>query len=370
MRIAYGVHGFGRGHAMRALAVLPELVQRHDVLILAGGDAHRALWPEFPAVRIPVLSYDHNRRGRISPLRTARHNFPLFSDLLLRGTTSGMVRELLEEFEPDVVLSDSEIWTHRLAERMRIPRITFDHYGLLVYCRPGMPRIDRLKCWGSGLVYRAMFGRPDRAIVSGFFEAPPRREGVCCVGPVIRKEVRQTQPTRGDHLLAYFSKGEHEYTPNIDRALAQLDCPVRVYGPPRRGTHGNVEFKPLANLPFIEDLASCRAVLATAGNQLCGEVIHFGKPLLALPMNCVEQRLNAYQVQRMGVGMYAKRDQVNADLLRAFLDREDEFVKNARTHGRDGAAEALEAIERFGRELVGKPAGASAKEGHDVRALT
>jgi len=31
--IAYGVHGYGKGHAMRASAVLPELVRRHGVLV-------------------------------------------------------------------------------------------------------------------------------------------------------------------------------------------------------------------------------------------------------------------------------------------------------------------------------------------------
>ena len=36
MRIVYGIHGYGRGHATRALGVLPELRQRHEVLGLAG----------------------------------------------------------------------------------------------------------------------------------------------------------------------------------------------------------------------------------------------------------------------------------------------------------------------------------------------
>jgi UDP:flavonoid glycosyltransferase YjiC (YdhE family) len=35
MRILYGVHGYGRGHAVRSLAVLSELRLRHEVLVLA-----------------------------------------------------------------------------------------------------------------------------------------------------------------------------------------------------------------------------------------------------------------------------------------------------------------------------------------------
>ncbi|MBN1512501.1 MAG: hypothetical protein JXB13_10840, partial [Phycisphaerae bacterium] len=57
MKIAYGVHGFGRGHAMRARAVLPELFRRHEVLVLAGGDAYHALSADFAVTRIPTLKY-------------------------------------------------------------------------------------------------------------------------------------------------------------------------------------------------------------------------------------------------------------------------------------------------------------------------
>jgi len=40
MKIAYGIHGYGRGHSSRALAILPELARRHELLLLAGGDGH------------------------------------------------------------------------------------------------------------------------------------------------------------------------------------------------------------------------------------------------------------------------------------------------------------------------------------------
>lgn len=50
-----------------------------------------------------------------------------------------------------------------------------------------------------------------------------------------------------------------------------------------RGRIDNLEFRPPGNAEFIRDLAACRAVLSTAGNQLIGEAIHFRKPVLALP---------------------------------------------------------------------------------------
>jgi len=55
MRIVYGIHGYGRGHSSRALAVLPELAARHELLILAGGDAREALRADYSVVPIPTL---------------------------------------------------------------------------------------------------------------------------------------------------------------------------------------------------------------------------------------------------------------------------------------------------------------------------
>lgn len=354
MRIAYGVHGHGRGHAMRALAVLPELTRRHDVTVLAGGDAYHALYPEYPVVRIPTVCYHYDKQGRISNYLTAKRNLPPILDAKLQGSTFELVADILRESKPDIVLTDSEVYTHSVAHRLGLPRITFDHFGLLAYCRHEVASLDRLRLWGNSLVYRWLFGEPDRAIVSGFFHAPSTRPGVRVVGPVIREEVRQTPATRGEHLLVYLSKGHHEFTSQIEQALMSLDCPVRVYGTPRRGMQGNLQFKPVANLPFIEDLASCRAIFATAGNQLCGEVIHFGKPMLVMPIGCMEQRLNALHIERMGVGMQIRKGHVTADKVRHFLARETEFAQRAREEARDGAREAIEAIETFAPELLGR----------------
>lgn len=354
MKIAYGVHGFGRGHAMRAFAILPTLTERHEVFLMAGDDAYEALWADYAGaqvMRLPVFKYHYGRHGKLSNYLNLKRNLPGALDLFWEGPALQMVVAALEDFKPDVVISDSEAFTHRAARKLGIPRISFDHFGLLAYCAPPIPGRYRWVQKGNAVAYKLLFGSPDRAIVSSFFDAPAKRPGVCVVGPVIRKEVRRTKPTRGEHLLVYFSK-DHEFTPRIERALMELDCPVRIYGTIRRGLQGNLQFKPKANLPFIEDLASCRAVYSTAGNQLCGEVVYYGKPMLAAPIECLEQRLNALQIERMGLGICVSRRQVTAQVLRDFLAREEQFRRHAPGPSRDGEHEALEAIEKYLDELA------------------
>ncbi|MCB9850984.1 MAG: hypothetical protein H6817_09815 [Phycisphaerales bacterium] len=352
MRIAYGIHGFGRGHAMRARAILPRLCARHDVLILAGGDAYHALSGDFDVTRIPYLKYYFNNRGKLSNYLTIKRNLSLMLEVRLRGPSFDMIANQIEEFGAQVLITDSEIFTHWIGRKLGIPRITFDHFGLLVYCRPEMPWYERVANWGNAFVYRRLYGQPDRAVVSGFFDAAPRRAGVKRVGAVIRDDVLKMTPTAGDHLLAYINKGEYEFTPAVEQALRAQDCPVFVYGVPRTGTDGNLTFKPISKQAFLDDLASCRAVYATCGNQLIGEVMHFGKPMLGTPMACHEQRLNAHQIERLGFGRRVPRGGISVELLRNFLADGEKLSAAAQGHKHDGASEALAAIEEFANELV------------------
>lgn len=354
MRIAYGVHGYGRGHAMRALAVLPELVQRHEMLILAGGDAYHALAGEYSVLPLPVLRYHHNRRGKIAKFATAIRNAPAVSDLFIGGPALDMTIQVLRQFKPDVVMSDSEGFTHRAARAMKLPRLSFDHFGLLVYCRPEMSATDRLACAGNAWVYRTLFGDPDRAAIVSFFDAPTKREGVRVVGPVIRRQVRDIEPTQGDHLLVYLTMGHDQYSSRMEQALRAQGCPVWVYGTNRTGRQGNIEYRPLDNRQFVLDLAGCRAVMATTGNQLMSEICHLGKPVLGLPMDCLEQRLNANQIGRLGIGMVTDRVRISAETVRSFLARADEFAAVARKLPKHGEQEAVETIERFAEELTAR----------------
>jgi uncharacterized protein (TIGR00661 family) len=357
MRIVYGVHGYGRGHATRALAVLPHLARRHQLLVLAGGDAHAAIAPDFPVMRIPTLGFAYGRKsGQRSNWNTFRRNFPAALDLLLNGPVFGMVRAAIADFAPDAVICDAEAWTQHAAASLKVPRISFDHIGMMAYCRPRIEWRDQLEARFDTLCYQLLMLEPERVIVSSFYPLEPSRRGVRVIGTLARKAVRETIPTTGKHLLVYFNQGHHQLRPRILKALEGVGCPIHVYGTARRGRHGSLSFLPPSNLPFLEDLASCRAVISTAGNQLMGEAAFLGKPMLVMPERCVEQRLNAAAVERLGIGIRTTPSRFNAELVRRFLDNSGSYLANLQQHKRDGLPEALSAIEQFLRELAPRAA--------------
>jgi uncharacterized protein (TIGR00661 family) len=174
------------------------------------------------------------------------------------------------------------------------------------------------------------------------------------VGPLLRREVLDQAPSRGEHLLVYMNSGRHLFSRRIEQALLGLDVPVMVYGTGRSGHRGNLRYRPRGNREFVEALATCRAVICTAGNQLVGEGIHFRKPLLVMPEDSVEQRVNARAVERMGIGMQIRRDRLSVATIRGFLLTENRYRRNLDRFARNGLGETLEAFGAFFAEVAGR----------------
>ena len=357
MRIAYGVHGYGRGHATRALAALEALGARHDIKVFAGGDAHDLLGARQPVTRVPCLGLSY-RAGRRDTWLTLFDNLPSLLDLLRRGPGVASVIESMRSFAPDVVICDAEPWTNAAAQALGVPRIGFDHFGVLVHCEVALPFRDWLESWLDRIAYRWLMRWPERVLVSSFFRARPRRSGVELVGPLLGEPMRRFQPSRGEHLLVYFNQGRSQLSSRMLEVLASLGREVRLYGLGREGSDGPLTFRRALRDGFLEDLASCRAVLSTAGNQLMGEAMAYAKPVLVVPEATVEQRLNAREIVRMGIGESLSPAQLDRGSILGFLARADAYAARAREHGSDGQAQAVEWLERWVHELSKQKRGA------------
>ncbi len=171
MRIVYGVFGYGRGHATRALSLLPELRRRHDVVVLAGGDALDALATEHPVVPIPTLRYEYGPDGKRSLSRTLGENLKHVVDVSLGGEAFRGVVRLMRKTRPDVAICDAEPWCHAAAAHLGVPRISLDHFGLLAYCRPAIDWADRLRSLRDVTAYRALMGGPTASSCRAFTTA-------------------------------------------------------------------------------------------------------------------------------------------------------------------------------------------------------
>ena len=97
----------------------------------------------------------------------------------------------------------------------------------------------------------------------------------------------------------------------------------------------------------MDDLAGCRAVVAAAGNQLIGEALHLGKPMLLLPERAhAEQMMNSHFLAAMGCGGFTPLEEVTRDRIRSFVNDAGRFAPAlAAVAGRmDGTPDVLRVI--------------------------
>jgi UDP:flavonoid glycosyltransferase YjiC (YdhE family) len=141
---------------------------------------------------------------------------------------------------------------------------------------------------------------------------------------------------------------ERRHTPSaVIEALAGCGVPVRVYGLGARDSLGGVSFHAIDDRRFVEDLAGCRAVVSAAGNQLIGEALHLGKPMLLLPEQAhVEQSINSRFLVAMGAGEFCHLEAVSPRRVREFVARLDRYSAATDAHrGRmDGTPAVLDVI--------------------------
>ena len=144
VRILYGVVGEGMGHAVRSRVVLQYLFsQGHEVEIMTSSRAVDFLSRYFPEVhRIHGLHilYEGNR---VRKGRTLLSNALTGAAALPQQIRSYF--RLVEDFAPQVVISDFESWTYFYAKAHRLPIISIDNMQVINRCKHGPEILEDIR---------------------------------------------------------------------------------------------------------------------------------------------------------------------------------------------------------------------------------
>jgi uncharacterized protein (TIGR00661 family) len=309
MKILYGVVGEGMGHAMRSRVILEHLVvtEQHEVEIMASGRAVDFLAKKFEGVnRIHGLHmiYEENR---------VRLGKTLWSNVL--GGAAGLPKniaayfELISEFRPEAVISDFESWAYLYGKTHRLPTLSIDNMQIINRAKLPDEILEghRAEFELTRAFVKSKLPFCDEYFITTFFRPPLRKERTTLFPPILRPEILAAKRRRGEHLLVYTT-GEGNTA--LTSALAQTGLECRIYGMRRELTaevvEGTLRFQPFGEATFIDDLASCRAVISGGGFTLMGEAVYLHKPMLAVPLaRQFEQVLNARYLAHEGFGRAA-----------------------------------------------------------------
>jgi uncharacterized protein (TIGR00661 family) len=258
----------------------------------------------------------------LSPLETVTTNLVRF--LNHRSVNQELYSRIIEPFAPSVVISDFEPFSAWWARRHGVPLVSVNHQNLLTMCELEHPSGQRLARINAQLVTRCHDVGAAAHIILNFFRAPLKHALGALAPPVVRPIVHSFAPTYDQHVLVYSTDSTCK-----GRLLTILSAfpaqQFRVYGFDQSERIANCTLLKTSTTGFLQDLASCRGVVATAGFSLISECLHFRKKMLLLPIHGqYEQIINAFYAEKLGLALH--RERLDTPTVGEYLDVLDEPV--------------------------------------------
>jgi uncharacterized protein (TIGR00661 family) len=325
-KIIYGVSGEGSGHSSRAKEIAGHLVgQGHDVRLASYDRGYRNLAEDFNVMEIEGL-HIASEDNEVSKVKTFTENIKKLPEG--HKKLNELRHTLFKEFQPDAVITDFEPMTAYLANFYDFPLITIDNQHRMRYMRYSCPDFLDKDRKVTETVIRAMVPKPDISLVTTFFFGEVKNERTFLFPPILREEVLALEATKGDYILVYLTSGFDSFLETLKPFEREKFI---VYGYDREDSEGQLQFKSFSKQGFLDDLASCKAVMATAGFTLMTESLYLKKPYLAMPMNGqFEQELNGMWLDDLGYGKNVR--DISSEAVGDFLYRVPEYMANVNAY--------------------------------------
>jgi uncharacterized protein (TIGR00661 family) len=341
-RIIYAVCGEGMGHAIRTSVVLKHLNKENDVLVFASGRAFEFLSEKFDNVyEIYGFNtvYENNAVNDRKTFVRAMKNLPRD----VKGNIK-LLYNTANDFKPDLVISDFEFYSNILSKIIRVPMISIDNMHVITHCRIEVPRKfsrDKLKAEG---VVRSFIMRPNKYLITSYFYPEIKnKEKVLMFPPILRKEILDLKPVKGDHVLVYQTSTSNS---KLIEILKEMDENFIIYGFNVDKVDDNLIYRKFNEDSFFNDLGSCKAVLANGGFTLISESIYLKKPVLSIPVKGqFEQILNAIYLERLGYGEY--HEELEKDIVINFLSKLDVYNQSLQSYCQDGNKAILKELDNL-----------------------
>ncbi len=332
--VLYGVHGIGHGHVIRALTIARSFPQ-HNFLFISDSDGYKMLRSEYRVFRLPVNGSP--ACGHVMPYSGAVTSY--FKNLLAGRKEVGKVMQAIESFQPDVAITDYEPNLPGICRNFDLPCLSLDHQHI---ARFGSLKLPLSKIIDLTLLRGAIwlqFRQLTQHMVISFFNTSTKadKEGKI-FPPILRSKVIERVAVEKGHVLAYHG---YSTTAAFHKFLSSLPHPVICYGMNKSRVVRNVTYKKNSTDHFLDDLASCRYVVSTAGHTLLSEALFYGKPVMAFPIrNACEQFINAFYLEKNEYGIMNDAFHPSTEVL-------DLFEKNQERY-----KEKIQETSFFGNEKV------------------
>ncbi len=341
-RIIYAACGEGMGHAIRTSVVLEHLKKENEIIVFASGRAFEFLSKKFDDVyKIYGFNtvYENNAVNDKKTFIKAMKNLPRD----VRDNIK-LLYNIANEFKPDIIISDFEFYSNILSKIIRVPMISIDNMHVITHCKIDVPRkYTRDKLKAEGVVRSFIMGPQKYLITSYFYPEIKNKDKVSIFPPILREEILNLNPVKGDHVLVYQTSTSNS---KLIQILSDIDEKFIVYGFDVEKVEKNLTYRKFNEDQFFKDLGSCKAVLANGGFTLISESIYLKKPVLSIPVKGqFEQILNAIYLERLGYGEF--HEELELGVVESFLSKLDVYDYSLRSYSQDGNKALLKELEHL-----------------------
>jgi uncharacterized protein (TIGR00661 family) len=302
LRILYGVQGTGNGHISRSREIIRHLkADGHEVRVMVSGRKPTLLWEMEvfePFVALEGLTFS-TKRGRLRYIQTARRlNFFKFYSDIRRFDARGI----------DVVITDFEPVSARIARRHRLPSIGVGHQYAFGHRIP-------IAGFDPAAVYVIRnFAPADHCLGLHWHHF-----GQPILPPVIPARMPVEPAPVSTKILVYLP---FEEIADIRRLLSPFVAhQFFVYHQlPAASDEGHLRLRTYSRQGFLKDLAESSGVITNAGFELASEALQLGKKILVKPLaRQMEQMSNAKALAELNLGTVMKR--LDPETVDGFLSR-------------------------------------------------
>jgi UDP-N-acetylglucosamine--N-acetylmuramyl-(pentapeptide) pyrophosphoryl-undecaprenol N-acetylglucosamine transferase len=388
MRVEFAPSGVGLGHAGRCVPIARGLKKRREeteVFFSTYLDAvNYARREGFPTVEVPPMDFKVKPDGTVDFRRTAMNPGPFVACFNFL-TQVGKEIEVMESFEPSIVVSDSRASPLVAARLLGIPAVCIlnqfqviiprkTHYLRLAKFADAMSLAIIGKIWTTGVKVMIPDLPPPYTISMDNLRVPGTyRKKIQLIGPILpvspgkllsKNSLRKKLHLHEEKPLIFAPISgplkertylikilQHIFTnfPDDYQIVMTLGHPKPTATPLKQGNLTIFDWVPNR----FEYLKACDVVVSRAGHGTVLQAMCYGKPVVLIPTpNHTEQSSNARKAVKLGVALVIDQNKLNRQTLLAAIERvvrEECFRERAAEIGKeasaiDGLETAIESI--------------------------
>ncbi|MFT6827644.1 MAG: hypothetical protein ACI9Z3_001695 [Roseivirga sp.] len=335
MKAIFIVQGEGRGHMTQALAMEQILIEAgHEVAQIIIGTSNRRAVPSYfknktqapiHTVSSPNFFYDKEKKS-INLFKTFTFNFLSLPKFFVELRS---INKLVKEHKPDVIINFYDILGGFYFNffRPKARRICIAHQYLAEHKEfpfaEGFP--FQKACFKATNTLTSIGAQKKIALSFRNYTNPS--DAISITPPLLRKEVYDLSPKKGDYILAYVVNSGyaydlmqwHEHNRKIKLHCFWDNKDQKDEWSPWK----NLTFHHINDQKFLSYMENCLGYVSTAGFESICEAMYLGKPVMMVPVeNQYEQACNALDAVKNGAGITS--DKFALEIFLNYLSTHDD----------------------------------------------